>query len=361
MPSCHNYLSNKRLEAVAKPGRAACPHAAAAGWRQPARIREVLQLPRLIYANLPTSLSFAAKQTSLYYSGAVVFGIESANVVGYVDHLKTNGVKYEPYGCPIITPGAAGTTFRLYDMKVVGTLTTATKKSNFIQLFQPSTLKLDLVRSYYWDPTKTSTVTGETGCWCYKNNDETTGQVRDAEVPHDTSFPAGTAFLFNCPTDNKGVGLQFAGQVIQPTPDEDGYITISKVIGGSEVKYMFFANPFPTNISLADMKIAGTLTTATKKSNFIQKFQTATQKLDLVNAYYWDYAKTSAVTGKTGCWCYKNNDETTGQMRDAEVLDAAEISIAPGAGFFFNSPTTAKEICIKIKVPAAIAALSSND
>ena len=49
-----------------------------------------------------------------------MFGIESANVVGYVDHLKTNGVKYEPYGCPFITPGAAGTTFRLYDWGRVG-------------------------------------------------------------------------------------------------------------------------------------------------------------------------------------------------------------------------------------------------
>ena len=127
-------------------------------------------------------------------------------------------------------------------MKVVGQLTIATKKSNFIQLFQPNTLKLDLARSYYWDYAKTSAVTGETGCWCYRNSDETTGQVKDTEVPHDTSFPAGTAFLFNCPTDSKGVGLQFAGQVLQPTPDAEGYISISKVVGDSEVKYMFFGN-----------------------------------------------------------------------------------------------------------------------
>ena len=211
-----------------------------------------------------------------------------SGVVGYDTFLKENGVKYTTYGCPFVTPGAAGTTFRLYDMKVVGTLTSMTKKGNFIQMFQPDTLKLDLVRSYYWDYAKVSAVTGETGCWCYKNSDETTGQVKDTEVPHDTTFPAGTAFLFNCGTDNKGIGLQFAGQVLQPTPDEDGYITISKVIGSSEVKYMFFANPFAVAISLADLKIGGTLSVATKKSNFIQKFQAGTLKLDNVNSYYWD-------------------------------------------------------------------------
>ena len=270
-------------------------------------------------------------------------------------------MKYETYGCPFVTPGAAGTTFKLYDMKVVGTLTTATKKGNFIQMFQPNTLMLDTAKAYFWDYAKVSDVTGETGCWCYKYADSTTGQAANAEVPHDTTFPAGTAFLFNCPTDNKGVGLQFAGQVLQPTPDADGYITISKGTGASEVKYMFFANPFAVNITLADIKVGGTLTTATKKGNFIQRFQTGKLMLDTVCAYFWDYSKVSAVTGETGCWCYKYADTTTGQAANAEVMDAASISIAPGEGFFFNSPTTGKDICIKIKVPAAITALSSND
>ena len=220
-------------------------------------------------------------------------------------------------------------------------------------MFQPDTLKLDNVRAYYWDYAKVSDVTGETGCWCYKNTDTTTGQVKDTEVPHDVAFPAGTAFLFNCPTDSKGIGLQFAGQVMKPVPDADGYITISKVVGNSEVKYMFFSNPFAVAISLADMKIDGSLTGISKKSNFIQKFQTGTQKLDNVNAYYWDYAKTAA-SGATGCWCYKNSDTTTGQVKDTEVLNAASISIAPGEGFFFQSPTTGKDICVKIKVPVAI-------
>ena len=261
-------------------------------------------------------------------------------------------MKYETYGCPFVTPGAAGTTFKLYDMKVVGTLTVSSKKANFIQAFQPQTLMLDTAKAYFWDPTKVSS-TGETGCWCYKYADTTTGQAANAEVPHDTTFPAGTAFLFNCPTDGKGVGLQFAGQVLSPTPDADGYITISKVVGDSEVKYMFFANPFPVSITLADMKISGSLTVSSKKSNFIQKFQTGTLMLDTVKAYFWDYAKTAAAGG-TGCWCYKYADTTTGQAANAEVLDAASITLAPGEGFFFNSPTTEKDICIKIKVPDAV-------
>ena len=274
-----------------------------------------------------------------------------------------NGVKFETYGCPFITPGEAGTTFRLYDMKVVGTLSVSSKKSNFIQMFQPNTLKLDSVRSYFWDYNKVSAVTGEKGCWCYKNSDNTTGQVANNEVPHDTTFPAGTAFLFNCPTDNNGIGLQFSGQVLQPTPDADGYITISKVVNESEVKYMFFANPFPVSISLADMKVGGTLSVSSKKSNFIQKFQIGNLKLDSAKAYFWDYNKaSSAFPGQTGCWCYKNSNTTTGQAANAEVMNAGEIEIAPGEGFLFQTPTLGNNICIKIKVPAAIKALSGiND
>ena len=288
---------------------------------------------------------------------ASAWAVESANIVGYDTFTKENGVKYTTYGCPFITPGAAGSTFRLYDMKIVGDLNAATKKSNFIQMFQPNTLKLDLARSYFWDYAKVSAVTGESGCWCYKNSDATTGQAANAEVPHDTVFPAGTAFLFNCPTDSKSVGLQFAGEVLQPVPDADGYITISKVVDDAEIKYMFFANPFPVNITLADLKVGGTLNAATKKSNFIQKFQTSAAKLDLVNAYFWDYAKTSAAGG-TGCWCYKNSDATTGQAANAEVTNASSITIAPGEGFFFQSPTAGQGICIKIKVPQSILSLA---
>ena len=120
---------------------------------------------------------------------------------------------------------------------------------------------------------------------------------------------------------------------------------------------MFFANPFPVSIKLADIKIDGTLTSMTKKSNFIQGFQSAKLMLDTVKAYFWDYNMTSAVTGEKGCWCYKYADTTTGQVANAEVMDAASITIAPGEGFLFNSPTTGKDICIKIKVPAAIANL----
>ncbi len=133
------------------------------------------------------------------------------------------------------------------------------------------------------------------------------------------------------------------------------------------MKYETYGCPFVTpgaagtTFKLYDMKVVGTLTAATKKGNFIQMFQPNTLKFDSVNSFYWDYAKTSAVTGETGCWCYKNSDDTTGQVANAEVLTAASISIAPGEAFFFNSPTTGKDICIKIKVPAAITALSSND
>ena len=282
------------------------------------------------------------------------FAIESANVVGYDTFTKTDGVKYATYGCPFITPGAAGTTFKLYDMKIVGTMTASTKKQNYIQMFQPNTLKFDNAKAYFWDYNLTSAVTGEKGCWCYKFSDTTTGQTANTEVPHDVTFPAGTAFLFQCPTDSKGIGLQFAGQVLSPTPDAEGYITISKIIGDSEIKYMFFANPFPVGITLADIKISGTMTASTKKQNYIQSFQTATPKFDNVKAYFWDYNATSAITGEQGCWCYKFSDTTTGQVANSEVMDAASINIAPGEGMFFNSPTTGKDICIKIKVPDAV-------
>ena len=91
--------------------------------------------------------------------------------------------------------------------------------------------------------------------------------------------------------------------------------------------------------------------------SYIQKFQTTAAKLDNAKTYFWDYNMTSAVSGEKGCWCYKFADTTTGQAANAEVLNAASITIAPGEGFLFQSPTTGKDICIKIKVPAAIANL----
>ena len=289
--------------------------------------------------------------------GSLLADVSSANVVGYSTFNKKDGENLQTYGCPFVYVGAQTAKFKLYDMKVIGTLSTSTKKSNYIQMIDSSELTMDLARAYYWDYNKAPSWTTEKGCWCYKQSDEKTGQEKDGVVPQDTEFPAGTGFLCRFGTDNKGLGLQFNGQVYKPQAaeiDDKGYITIAKP--NDSDAFFFFANPFPVEISLADLYVGGTLSTSTKKSNYIQYVKQDELTMDLVRAYYWDYNKTPAAGGDKGCWCFKQ-DGPDGQAKDAEITDAASRKIKPGEGFLCRFGTTGKGICLKVKVPESIKSL----
>ena len=97
--------------------------------------------------NLPTSLSFAAKQTSLYYSGAVVFGIESANIVGYAaNNLDDAGGAAAV--APQFTTVGAQTGIKLKDITPITTTGTSLRRKVSIQLLTPFGLKSV---SYRWE------------------------------------------------------------------------------------------------------------------------------------------------------------------------------------------------------------------
>lgn len=272
-----------------------------------------------------------------------------------------NGENFQTYGCPFVYVGAQNAAFKLYDMKVVGTLDSQTKKSNYIQMFDASELKVDDVHSYFWDYNKVpswESETGKKGCWCYKKANSTTGQKANAEVPQDTTFPAGTGFLCRFGSDDIGLGLQFNGQVYKPQAaemDDKGYITVTKQDDADA--FFFFSNPFPVEISLADLYVCGTLDSQTKKSNYIQYMALDELKVDDVRSYFWDYNKTPAAGGDKGCWCYKKANTTTGQKANAEVENAKDLKIKPGEGFLCRFGSTGIGLGLKVKVPASILSL----
>ena len=256
-------------------------------------------------------------------------------VVGFANIDKATslgGAKYSTQGATFITVGSANQRFKLYDMKITGSMTTMSKKNNTIQVMNPSTLVLDPAQTFYWD-----NASGK-NYWCYKNTVE--GKcVKDTKVPEDTDFAAGTGFLCTFPNN---VGLQYAGQVnTEWTLDADGYLEFTKpVIGGTTAKYFFVCNPFPVSINIFDMKIAGSMNVGTKKNNYIQWMQTGALMLDGARAYYWDNG-----SGKN-YWCYKNTTATT--TKDTAVSD---FEIKPGEGFLCTFPNN---VSLKIKAPQAI-------
>ena len=201
-------------------------------------------------------------------------------------------------------------------------------KNNYIQLMNPASLKLDPAMAFYWNPTQ--------NYWCYKNS-VSGGQTKDTKVPENTTFSTGYGFL--CTFANS-VGIQFCGQVLKPTVDEDGYYTIAKPT--SSAKYFFVNNPFPVDIKLTDIYIAGSMNAMSMKNNYIQYMQKNTLKLDSARAYYWN------PTQKY--WCYKNS-VSGGQTKDTQVTDADEITIKAGEGFLM---TAANAVTLKIKAPAAL-------
>lgn len=269
--------------------------------------------------------------------GTLLADISSANIVGYDSYTKV--VANETYGSMFITPGSTTGRYKLYDMQIVGTLGTANKKLNYIQLIKPTSLVLDSTQAYYWEP---KTETGG-GFWAYKNagpNKEPSG----TKVPEDVDFAVGTGFLVHF---GNNVKLQFAGEVMKPEMDDEGYFVISKpVISGVTSKNFFVCNPFPAPVTLADMYINGSLGTANKKLNYIQKMQAGSLVFDSVKQYYWE-PKTATADG---FWAYKTKGPN-GEASGTAVANPEEIVIKPGEGFFCSFGNA---VTLRIKVPESI-------
>ena len=261
-----------------------------------------------------------------------------SNGVGFANIDKATslaGAKYSAQGNTFITVGSANQRFKLYDMKITGSMSSVSKKNNLIQVMDPSNLVLDGAQTYYWDYAN--------NCWAYKNT--VAGKcTANAKVPEDTDFAAGTGFL--CTFANN-VGLQYSGQVnTEWALDADGYLEFTKpVIGSTTAKYFFVCNPFPVAINLTDMKIAGSMSSVSKKNNLIQYMEAGNLVLDGARTYYWDYAN--------NFWAFKNT--VSGKCAANTQVD--DFVIKPGEGFLC---TFANNVSLKIKAPQAIVDLMAK-
>lgn len=274
---------------------------------------------------------------ALALCGAALADVTSANVVGYDSYTKV--AVNETYGSMFITPGSTTGRYKLYDMQIVGSLNMGNKKLNYIQLIKPTSLVLDSTQAYYWEPKTASS----DGFWAYKNagpNKEPSG----TKVPEDVDFAVGTGFLVHF---GNNVKLQFAGEVMKPEMDEEGYFVISKpVIGGATSKNFFVSNPFPVPVTLADLYINGSLNLGNKKLNYIQKMQTGSLVFDSVKQYYWE----PKTADKAGFWAYKTKGPG-GEASGTAVANPEEIVIKPGEGFFCSFGNV---VTLRIKVPESI-------
>ena len=201
--------------------------------------------------------------------------------------------------------------YKLYDLAISGPANKNIAKTQYIQFFQPASLKLDAEKAfYYWG-----------GKWYYKN---TSGSVvKDTEAA-DFDIPAGTGFL--CAFGQATTKIQYAGQVLTSA-------SVIEVARPTGAKFFFVVNPYPVAVNLSDIVISGPANKNIAKTQYIQFFQPSSLKLDQARAYYnWQ-----------GKWYYKNS---VGEIvKDTEVVD---FSIAPGEGFMcaFGQTTT------KITLPA---------
>ena len=127
--------------------------------------------------------------------GSLIADVSSQNIVGFANIDKATslgGAKYSAQGATFITVGSANQRFRLYDMKITGSMNTGTKKGNTIQVMNPSTLVLDSAQTFYWDNGSGKNY------WCYKNTTATT--TKDTAVT-DFEIKPGEGFLCTFPNN----------------------------------------------------------------------------------------------------------------------------------------------------------------
>ena len=194
-----------------------------------------------------------------------VFGLESANIVGYMDVAKKSGYNFAGGGSMFVTPGA--TSYSLAQLAITGPANKNVARMNYIQFMAAGTAaKLDATKSYYYFGGKWYSRTG-------------TSAVTDPEVSDPTSVTvsAGQGFLTCLPFAT--AKITYNGEVITGT---DKAITIEKPTG-----YNFFiaANPCASEISLSDITITGPGNKNIARMNYIQSFASGTAaKLDALTS-----------------------------------------------------------------------------
>ena len=213
---------------------------------------------------------------------------------------------------------ADNTKYKLYDFSISGNLGTAAKKKrNFIAFIKPGTAAFDSMKEFYYD----------NGTWRYHSP----ASGKQGEVVDDFEIPMNTAFMtsFNV---SDGAVLNFAGQVQKGV---GGLITTSAPAGAT---CFMVVNPTGRDVSLAEISISGSLSTAAKKKrNYIAFMKTGTAAFDSMKEFYYDngtWRYHSPASGKQG----EAVENPESFMVSANEGFMCSFNAADGAAINFPSP-----------------------
>ena len=244
-----------------------------------------------------------------------VFGLESANVVGYMTVQRPANYQNSCGGSMFMNCG--GSAYKLSDIKIEGPTTKAAGRNNYIVFWaEGSSIKVDKARSYWWDPVgKKWRVRSGTNF----NNDP------DVANADEVTINPGEGFL--CNFGNNTTTITYSGEVIYGTEKK---FTISRPEG-----YQNFVavNTSATEIDLSQITIAGPTTKAAGRNNYIVFMAEGSSiKVDKARSYWWD------PVGKK--WRVRSG---TNFNNDPDCADPTAVKIPAGEGFlcnFGNNTTT---------------------
>ncbi len=206
---------------------------------------------------------------------------------------------------------------------------------NTIQFIDPVTsiIDNDKVYTYY------GTVDGAT-----KGDDDGWYTFPADNNANDEVFPAGTAFLCNFPYPEYKARLSYSGQVLK------GDVVIDTMIdtgsGKSAVAYLYVANPIPTTITLADIKMLCNDGTGTfvdggaYTKNTIQFIDPKTSIIDNDRVYTYYGTVDGATKGEDDGWYTFPADDFSN-----------DVEMGVGDGFLCNFPYPQYEAKLVFKNP----------
>jgi len=239
-------------------------------------------------------------------AGLVAFGdgIESANVVGYVEKAKVSGYNFACYGSMFVKPGT--TSYSLADLKITGPANKNIARQNYIQFFAAGTAaKFDSSRSYYYFG----------GTW-YQRGATAASDVAIAD-PSTVTMDAGVGFLAALPL--AAAKVTYSGEVISA---DEQKLVLAKPTG---VNFFVASNPSVSDITLSQVTITGPANKNIARQNYIQFFAAGTAaKFDASRSYYYF----------GGTWYQRGATAAS----DVAIADPTTVTIGAGEGFLVAFP-----------------------
>ena len=207
--------------------------------------------------------------------------------------------------------GSANSDYSLADLTIAGPASIANARNNYIMGFATgSAPKVDKARSYWYWQNKWRVRSG--------TNPNTDPQLTDEEAAA-IKFNAGEGFM--CNFAHATTKIQYAGEVI--TGGASKRMIVSRPSG---YQNFVVSNVSASEISLADITIAGPASIANARNNYLMGFATGSApKVDKARSYWYWQNKWRVRSG--------TNPNTDPQLTDEE---AAAIKIPAGEGFMCN-------------------------